>query len=100
MTTRSKFNKLLWCYLIKDDGCKKARYVCNGNKNRRGIVTLAETYTASLNQTPARLFWAATAIKKFISIGADASNTFAEAPAPVAPLYVYADEQFRQWYKN
>ena len=24
---------LLWCYLIKDDGRKKARCVCNGNKN-------------------------------------------------------------------
>ena len=27
-------------------------------------------------------------------------NAFAEAPAPVAPLYVYVDEQFRQWYQH
>ena len=91
---------LLWCYLIKDDGRKKARCVCNGNKNRRGTVTLAETYAASLDQTASRVFWAATAINNFITIGADASNAFAEAPAPVAPLYVYVDEQFRQWYKS
>ena len=90
---------LLWCYLVKDDGRKKARCVCNGNKNRRGTVTLAETYAASLDQTASRLFWAATAINNFVTIGADASNAFAEAPAPVAPLYVYVDEQFRKWYK-
>ena len=30
----------------------------------------------------------------------DTSNAFAEAPAPVAPLYVYVDEQFHQWYKH
>ena len=90
---------LLWCYLVKDDGRKKARCVCNGSKNMRGTVTLAETYAASLEQTASRVFWAATAINNFITIGADASNAFAEAPAPVAPLYVYVDEQFRQWYR-
>ena len=46
------------------------------------------------------MFWAATAINNFITIRADASNAFAEAPAPVAPLYVYVDKQFRQWYKS
>ena len=63
-------------------------------------MTLAETYAVSLNQTAARVFWAATAINNFITISADASNAFAEAPAPVAPLYVYVDKQFQQWYKN
>ena len=43
---------LLWCYLIKDDGRKKARCVCNGSKKMQGTVTLAETYAASLDQTP------------------------------------------------
>ena len=47
-----------------------------------------------------RVFWAATAINNFITIGADTSNAFAEAPAPVAPLYVYVDEQFRTWYAH
>ena len=53
---------LLWCYLVKDDGPKKAQCVCNENKNRRGTVTLAETYAASLKQTVLRVFWTATAI--------------------------------------
>ena len=91
---------LLWCYLVKDDGRKKARCVCKGNKNCRGTVTLAETYAASLDQTASRVIWAATAINNFVTIGADASNAFAEAPAPVAPLYVYVDGQFRKWYKT
>eukprot|EP00979_Chaetoceros_neogracilis_P018857 scaffold11336_cov862-Chaetoceros_neogracile.AAC.1 len=64
----------------------------------RGSVTLAETYASSLDQNGSRVFWAATAINNFIVIGADAANAFAEAPAPVAPLYVYADEQYKAWY--
>ena len=91
---------LLWCYLIKDCGRKKARCVCNGSKHMRGTVTLAETYAASLDQTASRLFWAATAINNFITIGADAANAFAEAPPPVAPLYVYVDAQYREWHKE
>ena len=51
-----------------------------------GTVTLGETYAASLDQTAARIFWAATALKNMIVIGADASNAFAEAPPPIAPL--------------
>ena len=66
---------LLWCYLIKDDGRKKARCVCNGSKRMQGTVTLGETYAASLDQTASRVFWAATAINNFVTIGADAQNT-------------------------
>jgi len=89
---------LLWVYLVKDDGRKKARCVCNGSKNCRGTVTQAETYASSLEQNAARLFWASTALNNWITIGAGAANAFAEAKGPVAPLYVYCDEQFRSWY--
>ena len=91
---------MLWCYLVKDDGRKKARCVCNGSKRMQGTVTLAETYAASLDQTASRVFWAATAINNFVTVGADAANAFAEAPPPVAPLYVYVDEQYREWHRE
>ena len=78
----------------------KARCVCNGSPNRRGTVTMAETYASSLEQTGSRIFWAATAIDNHIVIGADASNAFAEAPPPKAPLYVYLDQQFREWWTH
>jgi len=84
--------------MIKDDGHKKARCVCNGTKNMRGSVTLAETYESSLEQNASRVFWAATALKNWKTIGADAANAFAEPDAPVAPLYVRIDEQYREWY--
>ena len=77
---------LLWIYLVKVDGTKKARCVCNGSKRMRGTVTLAETYAGSLEQTAARIFWAAVALKSLIAIGADASNAFAEAPAPCSTI--------------
>jgi hypothetical protein len=33
-----------------------------------------------------------------VTIGADASNAFAEAPAPKAPLYVTIGKPYRKWY--
>ena len=91
---------LLWTYLIKDCGTKKARCVCNGSPKLRGSITLADTYAGSLEQTGSRIFWSATAMFNFITIGADASNAFAEAPAPKAPLFVNIDHPFREWYKD
>ena len=65
-----------------------------------GSVTLADTYANSLEQTGARIFWAATAAMNFTTIGADATNAFAEAPPPVAPLFVRIDQQYRDWYAH
>ena len=89
---------LLWAYRIKDDNTLKARCVCNGNPRRKGTVTLDHTYAACLAQTGARIFWALSAVEGLIVTGADASNAFAEAPPPKAPLFVYADEQYREWW--
>ena len=86
---------LLWAYRVKDDGTLKARCVCNGNPRRKGTVTLDHTYAACLAQTGSRIFWALSAVQGLLVVGADASNAFAEAPAPKAPLYVYADDQYR-----
>ena len=92
---------LCWVYLIKTGcGTKKARCVCNGSPRFRGTVTLAETYTSALDQVGARLFWATVALKNYIVIGLDASNAFAEAPPPKAPLYVRIDENYKRWYKD
>ena len=49
---------------------------------RLDVYVMEITYAASLDQTASRVFWAAVAINNFITIGADASNAFAEAPAP------------------
>ena len=91
---------LLWTYLIKDDGRKKARCVCNGFARMHGTVTLGETYAASLDQTGSRIFWAVTALTNMIVIGADVSNAFADAPPPIAPLYVTIDKPFREWWAS
>ena len=91
---------LLWTYLIKADGTKKARCCCNGNPGRKGSITLAHTYAACVEQPAQRVYWGMVAIKGYIAIGADASNAFAEAPPPKAPLYVLVDKQYREWYKT
>ena len=63
-----------------------------------GTVTLGETYAASLDQTAGRVFWATAVLRNLVVIGADASNAFAEAPPPIAPLYVTIDKPFREWW--
>ena len=91
---------LLWTYLKKDDGRSKARLVCNGAPSKKGSVTLGQTYAAALEQSGNRIFWAAAAAKNMVVYGADASNAFAEAPPPKAPLYVRIDTPFREWWKS
>ena len=90
----------MWNYMIKDDGTKKARAPCNGSPRMKGTVTFGETYAASLEQTGAKIFWSVSATSGNVVIGADASNAFAEAPAPVAPLYMKLDQQFHSWWKS
>ena len=77
---------LIWTYLIKSDGTKKARCVCNGSPSHRGSVTMAHTYAAALDQSGARTFWAITALHNYTAFGADATNAFTEAPPPTARL--------------
>ena len=88
---------LIWTYLIKLDGTKKSRCVCNGSKHQTGRVTIGETYAGNVDQYSSKVFWAGTAIHNYITIGADITNAFAEAPPPTAPLYVYVDDVYREW---
>ena len=73
---------MVWIYLVKTTGRKKARCVANGNPQQKGSVTLANTYATCLEQASARIFWATCAAKNKLVYGADMSNAFAEAPAP------------------
>ena len=91
---------MIWVYLIKTCGRKKARCVANGNPHQKGSVTLANTYAACLEQAGARIFWATCAAKNKLVYGADMSNAFAEAPAPKAPLYLKVDVAYKNWWYN
>ena len=90
---------LLWTYILKLDGKKKARCVVNGSKKQSGTVTLGQTYAGNVMQTSSKVFWAGTAIHNYVAVGADISDAFAEAPPPVAPFYVYIDQVYREWHK-
>ena len=91
---------LLWYYNIKDDGRLKARMVCNGKPSNKNTVIFGHTYAKSLDHVGSRVFWASCASKNFIVRGADASNAFAEADAPKIPLYVRANEPYREWWSE
>lgn len=90
---------LLWTYVLIVNGTKKARCVCNGNRNR-GAVTMGHIFANALSPNAERLFWALVAMEGLTAIGADVSNAFAEAPPPHMPFYVYVDETFRDWWEN
>ena len=90
--------RMLWRFNLKACGTKKSRMVCNGSPNQQGTVTLGHTYANALDSASKRLFWAIVANEGLITIGADVSNAFAEAPAPKAPLFLYIDDTFRDWW--
>ena len=90
---------LLWTYLIKTDGTKKPRCVCNGQPKFKGTVIFGYTFAKMLDQVGSRIFWGTVAAKNLIVCGADASNAFAEANAPDIPLFVRIDNQYCEWYK-
>lgn len=90
--------RMLWTYLLKICGTRKSRMVCNGSTRQKGTVTLGHTYANSLEAASERLFWSIVAQEGLLAIGADVSNAFAEAPPPKAPLYLYIDDTYREWW--
>jgi hypothetical protein len=90
--------RMLWHFNLKACGTKKSRMVCNGSPHQQGTVTIGHTYANALDAASERLFWASVANEGLIAIGADVSNAFAEAPAPKAPLFLYIDDTFRDWW--
>ena len=75
---------MIWNYLIKKDGKKKARCVADGSGKQAGTISLDHTYAACLDQSRAKMFWGLIALKNLKAFGADCSNAFAEAP-PLPP---------------
>ena len=88
-----------WTYIYKMCGTKKARMVCDGARNR-SANSIGHTYANSLDAPSERLFWALVAKMGLIAVGADVSNAFAEAPPPAAPLYMYIDDNYRDWWEH
>ena len=93
----------VWTYSTKTDPLTgnliyKARATCNGGKRFGRAVTVAETYATCVEQPACRMFWAISAARNHIILGADAGNAFAEAPPPIEPFYMQVNDQFREWW--
>ena len=61
---------------------------------------MAHTYVAALDRSGARTFWDITALHNYTASRADATNAFAEAPSPTAPLYVTIDKQYKRCWED
>jgi hypothetical protein len=95
----ANIHHMLWWFVYKLCGTRKARMVCDGSA-RQGTITLGLTFANSLDTASERLFWAVVAHKNLVAYGADVSNAFAEAPPPAHPLYLRIDDTFRDWWEN
>jgi len=84
---------MLWTYIIKACGTLKSRMVANAQAKYKGTITLGYVYANA-----ERLFWAIVAQEGMTAIGCDVSNAFAEAPPPKAPLYLYIDAAYKEWW--
>jgi hypothetical protein len=72
----SNIHHMLWRYVLKLCGTRKARMVCDGSP-RQGTITLGHTFANSLDAPSERLFWALVGKKGLVAYGADVSNAFA-----------------------
>jgi deoxyuridine 5'-triphosphate nucleotidohydrolase len=93
----ANIHHMLWRYMVKMCGTRKARMVCDGAP-RQGTITLGYTFANSVDAGSERLFWAIAAQKGLKVFGADCSNAFAEAPPPQHPLYMWIDEAYKEWW--
>jgi hypothetical protein len=90
----------VWTYVLKTDGTKKARGVCDGSTRGGQVRTQDHTYASCVEQTSLRLFYALCALESLVAYGADASNAFAEAPPPKQTFYMRVDKVFKDWWEN
>ena len=79
------------------DNLPKSCGICNGAQCPGKTVTLAETYTACVEQPIRRLTWAILASLNYIRLGCDISNAFTEAPGPKEQYYMEIDVPFQDW---
>jgi hypothetical protein len=88
---------LIWTCIQKPDR-KKARCVVDASKRWRRTMKLGQTFANSLATDSERLFWAIAVKRGLLVVGADVSNTFAEAPAPGNTFYIIPDHIFHEWW--
>ena len=95
--------RFVWTYLMKEDPLTgllrcQSRATCNGGKKYGKAVTVVETYATCVEQPASRVYWAMAAQLCLLAMGADAGNTFAEAPPATEPFFTRIDDQFREWW--
>jgi hypothetical protein len=88
-----------WNYLIKKDGRRKARQCCDGSKRAAPQLQNAErTHASCVAQPGLRLFLSLAASLGMIVYFLDATNAYANSPAPKTPTFVYIDANYAAWY--
>jgi hypothetical protein len=87
----------VWTYNVKYEGNLKARNCCDGSVLKGRGIEYTRHYTACISQQGMIIFWAITALRGWVAIGADAVNAFAQSPPPSEPTFLLIDAQMREW---
>jgi hypothetical protein len=87
----------VWTYNVKYKGTLKAHNCCNGSVLKGRGIEYVRHYTACISQQGMIIFWAITALRGWVAIGADALNAFAQSPPPSEPTFMLIDAQMREW---
>lgn len=84
---------------MKPNGTRKARNCCDGSaKAAPQLRAAAQTYASCVEQPCMRIFFALSASLGMTVYSADATNAYANSPAPTVPTYVRIDDAFADWY--
>jgi hypothetical protein len=90
----------VWTYNGKYEGTLKDRNCCDGSVLKGRGIEYARHYTACISQQGIRIFWAITALRGWVAIGADTVNAFVQSPPPSEPTFVLVDDQMHEWLKQ
>jgi hypothetical protein len=90
----------VWTYTVKYEGTLKVRNCCDGFVLKGRGIEFSRHYTACISQQGMQIFWAITALRCWVAIGADVVNAFAQSPPPAEPTFVLIDAQMREWIKD
>jgi hypothetical protein len=73
---------------MKFDGVLEARNSCDDSVLKGYCATYVQHYITCISQPGMRLLWAMVAIRGWVTMGADADNTFAQSAPPKEPRFV------------
>jgi Reverse transcriptase (RNA-dependent DNA polymerase) len=93
--------RLLWNYIVKDEGKRRSRNCCDGSKRAATrLHNLVNTYSSCIGIPIYRLFSALSTALGYTQYGGDARDAYTHSPPPSVPCFARIDDAYAKWYLN